>query len=235
MLVFGTLAESDIYSEGYDEEYEKLYQQLFQEHYDQEGQTILDLGCGTGNNSIRLAKLGFSVTGIDISSKSIQVAERKAREENIDIIFRVEDAEAMTFKPNTFDICFCGAILHHFQNLENVAKELFRITRKGGIVCSYDPNALHPYPYFTHNILNKRFHLHRFYKYFSENERALTPSDLQSVFEQAGFEDFMFTSMTLHSKKKSFQHMRNLAYSLCSISHLKMRSGNMILMRCKKL
>ena len=233
--VFDTLAQRDIYSEAYDEEYAQLFKELFSDSSFQNGKTVLDVGCGTGNNSIRLATLGYQVTGIDLSPKSIEVAEQKALGQNRNLIFMVEDAEMTSFHPDTFDICFCGAILHHFRNIDRVALELFRITKKGGMVCSYDPNALHPYSFFTHNILNKWFHLHKFYKYFSENERALSPSDLQSAFEKAGFKDFVFTSTTLHSKKKSFQRLRNIVYYLSGRVHSNIRSGNMIVMKCKKI
>jgi 2-polyprenyl-3-methyl-5-hydroxy-6-metoxy-1,4-benzoquinol methylase len=40
----------------------------------------IDLGCGTGNNSIYLAKQGYDVTGIDITSMAIRLAKEKADE-----------------------------------------------------------------------------------------------------------------------------------------------------------
>ncbi len=52
---------------------------------------VLDLGCGPGLYASLLAKRGFSVTGIDISQKSISYAINKAQEENLPIIYRCAD------------------------------------------------------------------------------------------------------------------------------------------------
>ena len=43
------------------------------------GQQVLDIACGSGNYSIYLAKLGFDVTGIDISENAIVIAKEKAK------------------------------------------------------------------------------------------------------------------------------------------------------------
>src|SRR5437762_12468076 len=42
------------------------------------GKKVLDVGCGDGINAVLLAKLGAEVTGIDISPKAIELAERRA-------------------------------------------------------------------------------------------------------------------------------------------------------------
>jgi len=47
----------------------------FIEHID--GKTVLDLGCGEGRNSLFLSNMGFKVTGIDISSKAIELAKKQ--------------------------------------------------------------------------------------------------------------------------------------------------------------
>ncbi|WP_132029753.1 class I SAM-dependent methyltransferase, partial [Keratinibaculum paraultunense] len=40
---------------------------------------VLDVGCGTGNFSIKLAKMGCEVVGIDVSKEMLKVAEEKAK------------------------------------------------------------------------------------------------------------------------------------------------------------
>lgn len=47
----------------------------------------IDIGCGTGNESIYLATKGFEVTGIDISEKAVSAARRKAKESNVNCSF----------------------------------------------------------------------------------------------------------------------------------------------------
>nr|MDO8134575.1 class I SAM-dependent methyltransferase [Candidatus Njordarchaeum guaymaensis] len=74
----------------------------------QPGCSILDMGCGTGRHSVELAKRGYRVTGVDISSGMLAEAEKAATEAGV----RVEwiQADATKFKSRkTFDgaICLC--------------------------------------------------------------------------------------------------------------------------------
>jgi SAM-dependent methyltransferase len=50
-----------------------------------EGDSILDIGCGTGRHSIELARRGFKVTGVDMSGGMLEIARRKAREAGVEI------------------------------------------------------------------------------------------------------------------------------------------------------
>jgi 2-polyprenyl-3-methyl-5-hydroxy-6-metoxy-1,4-benzoquinol methylase len=52
---------------------------------------ILDLGCGTGNVSQRLAKKGYSMIGIDISEEMLMIAKAKAQKEGLDILYLMQD------------------------------------------------------------------------------------------------------------------------------------------------
>lgn len=77
------------FAKNYAEIYDLLYKnkdysteamgihQLIQ-RYAPGAKTILDIGCGTGNHAIELAKLGYSVTGIDISSDMLNLAKKKS-------------------------------------------------------------------------------------------------------------------------------------------------------------
>ncbi|MFP4476047.1 MAG: class I SAM-dependent methyltransferase [Desulfatibacillaceae bacterium] len=52
----------------------------------------LDIGCGTGSDSVWMAEQGFAVTGIDISRTAVRMAEERAREHGVDAVFAVADA-----------------------------------------------------------------------------------------------------------------------------------------------
>jgi ubiquinone/menaquinone biosynthesis C-methylase UbiE len=65
--------------------------------------TILDVGCGTGRHSIELTKRGYSVTGIDFSESQLARAAEKAKDQNLRIDFRQQDARNLTFN-NEFDV-----------------------------------------------------------------------------------------------------------------------------------
>jgi SAM-dependent methyltransferase len=60
------------------------------------GNTILDVGCGTGRHAIELARRGFVVTGIDLSSGMLEQARAKAEATGAKVTFRQADAAAFT-------------------------------------------------------------------------------------------------------------------------------------------
>ncbi len=64
---------------------------------------ILDIGCGTGRHSLELAKRGYTITGIDLSTSLLQRANEKAKEQNINVEFIHADARALTFS-SEFDL-----------------------------------------------------------------------------------------------------------------------------------
>jgi 2-polyprenyl-3-methyl-5-hydroxy-6-metoxy-1,4-benzoquinol methylase len=74
------------------------------------GTSILDKGCGTGRHAIELAKRGYRVTGVDISSGMLAEAEKSAREANVIIEWIRSDATQFR-ATRQFDaaICLCEA------------------------------------------------------------------------------------------------------------------------------
>ena len=68
------------------------------------GQTVLDLGTGTGVLARAFASQGADVTGLDIAADQIAVARALAQEEHLTIRFKACAAEATDFPDHTFDI-----------------------------------------------------------------------------------------------------------------------------------
>ena len=220
------------YSESPEEDYDKLYSLLLGD-MKHKHLKILDVGCGTAIHSTRLAKLGHIVVGIDLSPEAIKLSKQITRKHGLKVKYLVGDIEKMPFANNSFDVVFCGTVLHHFPNLSNVAKELYRITKPGGYVLSYDPNALHPYGFVCHNVLNKIFDL----KYFSKNERALYPSELRKIFGDVGYTNFEFKSLVMNTKKRSswwVKAIRNTIYFLSDKLLWGLHKGIFLTMKAKK-
>ena len=72
------------------------------------GSRILDVGCGTGRHAVELARCGYQVTGVDISSGMLAEAEKAAREAGVEVELIHADATKFT-SPKLFDaaICLC--------------------------------------------------------------------------------------------------------------------------------
>jgi ubiquinone/menaquinone biosynthesis C-methylase UbiE len=67
--------------------------------------TVLDLACGTGNVSERLAAEGFDVIGVDIAEDMVAEARRKAVEKSLPIQYVVQDAAELNLPGKRFDLC----------------------------------------------------------------------------------------------------------------------------------
>jgi 2-polyprenyl-3-methyl-5-hydroxy-6-metoxy-1,4-benzoquinol methylase len=119
----------------------KPYKELidFFETYPKKGR-VLDLGSGQGRDSIPLAKLGYDVTGVDLSKVGINQMLTKAKKMNLHINGIVEDI--FDFKPNgKFDVILLDSILHFYKrDAEKETKFLLRIIdylKRYGVLCIF--------------------------------------------------------------------------------------------------
>ncbi len=96
------------------------------------GMKILDVGCGTGNFSIKMARQGINVTGIDISEKMLEFAHSRASQEKLAIEFRKMDTQNLTFQDNIFDGVFSMATIEFVSDPNKMIEEMFRVCKKGG-------------------------------------------------------------------------------------------------------
>ena len=100
---------------------------------------ILDCACGTGLQSIGLAKEGFSVIGSDLSEKMLEIARENAKKNGIkDVGFLQSDFREIRSKVNNcFDavICMGNSIPHLMQNSEilEAFKNIYDCLKEGGI------------------------------------------------------------------------------------------------------
>ena len=77
---------------------------------------ILDVGCGTGENSLFFAGRGHKVTGIDFLPEPIERARRKAAERGLQATFLVMDALALGDLPEVFDTALDSGLFHVFND-----------------------------------------------------------------------------------------------------------------------
>jgi len=103
-------------------------------------QLILDAGCGPGTYGVILAQEGNKVIGLEISPEATQVAGQRANEKKVKFLPAVGDLEKLPFKDNSFDICFCGWVLHHFPDTSASVAELSRVLKPGGKIALAEPN-----------------------------------------------------------------------------------------------
>ena len=107
------------------------------------GHKILDLGCGPGIDTIPLAKFVGStgqVIGIDIDKEMINIANKKAKEENVDnwVMHKHFDAESIPYNADHFDSCHCERLLQHLLIPERTISEMVRVTKPDGWIVVAD-------------------------------------------------------------------------------------------------
>ncbi len=109
---------------------------------------ILDVGCGTGRHSVELAKRGYKVTGIDLSSSQLKAAVEKAKAAGVKVKFLRKDARSFSLKEKfglVIMLCEGGFSLmetdeENYRILQNCAMSL----KKGGKLIFTTLNALFP-------------------------------------------------------------------------------------------
>ena len=96
--------------------------------------SLLDVGCGTGENALYIAKNGFSAVGVDLSSRAIVAAKAKANERKLRVDFRLANALSLGFKGSYFDNVIDSGLFHTFNDSDRVsfANEIARVLKADG-------------------------------------------------------------------------------------------------------
>lgn len=94
----------------------------------QAGSSVLEIGSGPGHVADMLAQAGAIVTGVDFSSKMVEVANSRYPE----IAFAQADAEELPYDDALFDAVVANFVVHHLARPEKVFREVNRVLKPGG-------------------------------------------------------------------------------------------------------
>lgn len=102
---------------------------------------VLDIGCGSGLNALRIKERGYDVYGIDISPTAIKKLK------SCGINGQVMDVNiGLDFSDEEFDFVWFTEIIEHLQSSLRILKDIFRVLRPGGFLIMTLPNSCF-YPY----------------------------------------------------------------------------------------
>jgi len=114
-------------------------------------QLYLDIGCGTGNYTNALAQEGFRFIGVDPSERMLDEARQKSS--NID--WRLGKAETLPIETESIDGVLASLTLHHWQNLENGFKELYRVLKPQGKIVIFTSTPAQMQGYWLNHFFPK--------------------------------------------------------------------------------
>ncbi|MDZ8140165.1 MAG: class I SAM-dependent methyltransferase [Nostoc sp. DedQUE04] len=102
--------------------------------------SVVEIGCGTGKNTLLLSQIALKVCAIDFSAQMIEKAKEKVRSANV--VFITEDiTKQWTCDNESADLVTCNLVLEHIEDLSLIFSEASRVLVKGGyfFICELHP------------------------------------------------------------------------------------------------
>lgn len=152
------------------------------------GKRVLDVGCGGGILADSMARKGASVTGIDLSTKALKVAQLHALEAGTpNIQYREVPVETLAAEaPGSFDVVTCMEMLEHVPDPASVVEACHRLVKPGGSVffstINRNPKS------FLFAIVGAEYVLNLLPRGTHEWKKFIRPSELARCCREAGLE-----------------------------------------------
>ena len=125
--------------------------------------SVLDVGTGSGLFAEAFQRQGLAVSGVDVNSDMVRVASHLVPGAE----FKVSPAEALPFRPGSFDLVFMGLVFHETDNALQALREARRVARQRVVILEW--------PYLEE-------------EFGPPLEHRLRPAQVADLASQAGFE-----------------------------------------------
>lgn len=138
------------------------------------GIKFLEIGCGLGYFSEKAHKLGANVTGIDVGENLLKISRKRVPNGR----FVLGSASRLPFPKGAFDCVLCTEVIEHVENQSKAIGEMFRVTKKGGVLVITSPNRFFkPLFDFLSKIGARPYH---------GNEKWYYPGKFKGILERKG-------------------------------------------------
>lgn len=142
---------------------------------------VVEVGCGTGRDSVRLARAGRRVVVVDRSPKALALARLFARENEVTLAAILADARHLPFRAGSIGTLFHQGVLEHFRDPDTLLQENHRVLCHGGTLLVDVPQTFHPWTALKKALIPLGL-------WFGGWETQYTPRGLARVVTRAGFQ-----------------------------------------------
>jgi ubiquinone/menaquinone biosynthesis C-methylase UbiE len=96
------------------------------------GKQVLEIGIGNGADGVMFALNGGHYTGADLTEAALEATRKHFEVLGLKGKFEKQNAEQMSFAPETFDIVYSHGVLHHTPGIQQAIDEVWRVLKPGG-------------------------------------------------------------------------------------------------------
>jgi len=143
------------------------------------GQPVLEVGAGSGRDTLALVEAGATGVVLDYSPASLALVREQAKARGLTVHLVQADALRMPFRDGAFAVVFHQGLLEHFRDPMPLLHENARITRPGGRVVVDVPQTVHLYTVMKQILI-------AFNAWFAGWETQFTPGELERRLREAG-------------------------------------------------
>ena len=178
------------------------------------GIRIVDVGCGGGVLSESMARLGASVTGIDIVERNIHVAHYHAQQQGLDINYKVTTVEALQKEGCQFDVVLNMEVVEHVSNLANFMQSCNQLVRPKGLMFIATINRT-PLAWLT-AIIGAEYILRWLPRGTHQWHKFRKPEELEQCLRQGGLDIFERSGVQVNpfNRKMRLSHKTSINYML---------------------
>jgi demethylmenaquinone methyltransferase / 2-methoxy-6-polyprenyl-1,4-benzoquinol methylase len=179
------------------------------------GEEILDMAGGTGDVAFRMARRGAHVTVSDINADMLDVGKQRAEARSLDLEWKVENAEALSFDDGRFDAYTIVFGIRNVTDIPAALREAHRVLKRGGRFYCMEfsrsdwPGFSQAYDAWADRVIPRLGHLfaddEASYRYLVESIRRFPrPEAFRRMVTEAGFvraaaEPMLGGLVTIHS------------------------------------